>query len=357
MEREQLKTLTTEDIQVSFTLENKTERNGTNLQDMVSRATAEPLGLTKESGLGNQESLEVGDWESREEKTQTIVEIQNLEKIFQNNPDDIELAKSIEALKTKVLERDKKLIYWTVLHKAPWLSRQLSDDVILSAGSIGTLQAIEKFDATRGNHFTTYQVPAIINAIDRVARKENSTIHKPHNVQSLLEDTISLQERMIQEKSRFVDFEEAIEAMDISGSERDLLKKAASTTRKLSLDVYLSGVSNRKMDESWGGRLTDSNPTPEDDVVRSEMGRYIQKVLVELTRNKKYGKGSLTFHETRVLDLRFGLTSGIPLDIEELAEELGIKRGSVTNILTDAYRKIRNSPYADELLEYLRSVS
>ncbi len=103
-----------------------------------------------------------------------------------------------------------------VHHVARKMSRKLNADAnfdeLVSAGSVGLMNALESFDASRGLAFSTYAAPRIRGAILDELRRQD---HVPRSVRRKTRDLASAADVLTQQLGRAPDQREVAEHLDV----------------------------------------------------------------------------------------------------------------------------------------------
>jgi len=109
---------------------------------------------------------------------------------------------------------------------------------ILAVGREGLINAVDRFDPSRGTKFATFAVPTIRGEIQRYFRDQTWGIHVPRRIQELSASARQMREEMTQQQGRppsyadlaqklSVSEEELIEAVEV-GRQYDLVSLEAS---------------------------------------------------------------------------------------------------------------------------------
>jgi RNA polymerase primary sigma factor len=83
-------------------------------------------------------------------------------------------------------------------------------------------------------------------------------------------------------------------------------------------------------------------PPPVDLILDEELHELLQEVLWKLPSR-----------ERQIIDLRFGLSSGDPRTLQEIAEEFGLSRERIRQIEGEVLRKLRHPHFGRKLRAYL----
>jgi RNA polymerase sigma-B factor len=189
---------------------------------------------------------------------------------------------------------------------------------LIQVGSIGLINAIDRFDPERGVELTTYAVPTILGEIQRHFRDKAWAVHVPRSVKELNVRLAKLLDSLTAELGRSPTIEELAKAADAEEEEViEALESAhAYTVRSLSAPF----------DEESPGGLSELVGEDERGYERVEEGALVDA-----------GLEGLDARERRIVELRFfdGLTQS------QIAAEIGISQMHVSRLLRRALQTMR----------------
>lgn len=117
-------------------------------------------------------------------------------------------------------------------------SRQAEREELLQVGYIGLLNAIERFDSSKGFRFTTYSTHCIEGEIRHYLRDKTETIRRPRWVRKLSSQMAAYLERFLQENQRLPSLSEISKALNI---EEEGVKAILRARQPTSLDDSETG--------------------------------------------------------------------------------------------------------------------
>lgn len=110
-------------------------------------------------------------------------------------------------------------------------------DDLLQVGCIGLIQAIERFDLTRGIAFSTFAIPYIRGEIQHYLRDRSSTLRIPRRWTELVQRSKKVGAQLRQDLGRLPTDQEMCEVLGISVLEWQELLMARQNQATLSLDA------------------------------------------------------------------------------------------------------------------------
>ena len=196
----------------------------------------------------------------------------------------------------------------------------------VNEGSIGIINAIEKFDQTRGFKFISFAVWYIRQAMTNYAQTTDLFLRKANNAK-IGNNVLKIRTAFFQENHREPTTEEIKEA---------LAKKGI----KIKEDKDLEDVVRNSIDSVWGDESTfENNPRY---IQYSAIQNEYEKEMDDEDNKSVVGKLLQTLDERSQLVIKqlFGIGYESPVDIEVVAENLGLTPTRVGQIKNAALKKL-----------------
>ena len=193
--------------------------------------------------------------------------------------------------------------------------RELDD--LIQVGAIGLIQAIDRFDPSRGVAFRSYAVPTILGEMRRYFRDKASTIRLPRHLRELLAQANAASARLTQKLERPPSLDELAQAMAVPPE--DLAVAEESAQAPVSLDQELPASEEE-------ASLADYFGAEDAEMARLEDRALINQVL-----------SCLSLRERLILYLRFyqGLSQA------EVAKRLHISQMHFSRLEHRALERVR----------------
>ena len=212
-------------------------------------------------------------------------------------------------------------------------NRGLTLAELISAGNLGLMTAVDRFDPSRGYKFISYAVWWIRQSILQSLAEDVRTVHLPLNKVNLLHKISRMSQRLSGEQKDEPDLEEIAAALDVSIEE--VRETVLSGRRAHSLDKEFEEDDDRSLLKT----LVDvSQEAPDANILRTATHRQLEHVL-----------DSLDEREQRIVRLYFGLDGDEPLTLEQIGALMDLTRERIRQIKERAFSKLRHPSRSNDL--------
>ncbi len=246
-----------------------------------------------------------------------------------------QIKKGNAAAKNRMMEINLRLVIPTAkrFHRP---GMELMD--LVEEGNLGLMQAIEKFEPSKGYRFSTYAVYWIEQFIRKYLEEQSGSIKIPSHAWGSLKRWFKVWNNLKEENGRDPSLQEMAAELNLSARKVKAIMETINAAMGVeSLASLVGGEEELTLEDILSD---DGKGNPHDVILHSENANVLQEHLM-----------ALQDRDREILSLRFGLLDNEPKTLGEVAEQVGLSRERVRQIEERAVQQLRKAAQKAGLLE------
>lgn len=213
-------------------------------------------------------------------------------------------------------------------------SKSLSFNDLVQNGYIGLIVAVDKFDLSKGNRFSSYAVHWIKQAVGYAIVTTSNTIRVSNDT---FIKFYRFKRNFMLENGREPTVDELSELLGMP------LYKVYIILSYLNGIISLNSLVGDDDKCEMVDFVSDDSISIEDKVINDSLKSYI---------NELFNSAKLKPFECDYINYRFGLNGGEPLSLKEIASIYGVSHQYVDQTISRIIRKLRRNSYVRKLAVY-----
>ena len=210
---------------------------------------------------------------------------------------------------------------------------------LISEGNIGLINAIKRYDVSRGYHFISYAVWWIRQSILKAICEKSRMIKLPLNKANELVQIEKIKKELEKKNGHEPDVQEIASYLDMDEEHVTNLINISRELVSLETPVYVEKDSLLLREFIEGEQYL----TPDQQMIEKSLQEEINIVLKTLSTK-----------EARVIECRFGLNGKKPMSLKQIGELFHLSKERIRQIEKKAIKRLKHPSRSENLKIYLQ---
>lgn len=209
---------------------------------------------------------------------------------------------------------------------------------LISEGNIGLMEAVHRFDETKGFRFISYAVWWVRQSIIKSINDNKSNVRLPINKINSINKISKAKEKLVQQLER-------------NPNESEIVEKAEVTANDVK-SYFMEGNFELRLD---GGVPNSNGGCYEDLFEGPDHGDMERRINYEALRNElKNAMRDLSEREVSIITMYYGLNDSEPMTLKEIGQALKLTNERVRQIMKEAIKRMRVFQKSVRLKDFLK---